>query len=67
MRHALADAPLELPNGTRIALTASFGIAELVAGQAAEQVLSLADAALYEAKAAGKNRVSRAQQPVFDG
>jgi diguanylate cyclase (GGDEF)-like protein len=66
MRRALADAPVELPRGVRIPLTASFGIAELAPGQAAEQVLSLADAALYEAKAAGKNRVSLAQ-PVADG
>ena len=66
MRHALGDVPLALPGGARITLTASFGIAELVPGQAAEQVLSLADAALYEAKAAGKNRVSLAH-PVLGG
>ena len=67
MRHALADVPLALPNGVRIPLTASFGIAELAPGQAAEQVLSLADAALYEAKAAGKNRVNLSRHPVLDG
>lgn len=66
MRSALAHAPLELPGGARITLTASFGIAELGPRQTAEQVLSLADAALYEAKAAGKDRVSLAH-PVFDG
>jgi diguanylate cyclase (GGDEF)-like protein len=66
MRRALADAPLELPGGNRVPLTASFGIAELAPGQASEQFVSRADAALYEAKAAGKNRVSLAQA-VLDG
>ena len=65
MRRALGDAPLDLPGGNLVPLTASFGIAELAPGQAAEQLVSSADAALYEAKAAGKNRVSLAQ-PVLE-
>ena len=58
MRGALSEASLALSGGVRISLTASFGIAELVPGQSAQQLVSRADAALYAAKAAGKNRVS---------
>jgi diguanylate cyclase (GGDEF)-like protein len=58
MRGALSEAPLRLSVGVRISLTASFGIAELAPGQSAQQLVSRADAALYSAKAAGKNRVS---------
>jgi len=58
MRGAFSAAPLALSGGVRISLTASFGIAELAPGQSAQQLVSRADAALYAAKAAGKNRVS---------
>jgi diguanylate cyclase (GGDEF)-like protein len=65
MRNALNETPLTLPGGVELSLTASFGIAEIEPGQSAEQLLSRADAALYDAKAAGKNRVSAAG-PVLD-
>jgi diguanylate cyclase len=38
-------------------VTASFGIAELRIGEDSDDLLDRADAALYEAKAAGRNRV----------
>ena len=60
MRRALSESSLEVSPGSRILLTASFGIAQLAPGQASEQLLSRADAALYDAKSAGKNRVSLA-------
>ena len=60
MRRALSESSLEVIPGSRISLTASFGIAQLAPGQASEQLLSRADAALYDAKSAGKNRVSLA-------
>ena len=60
MRRALSESSLEVTPGSRISLTASFGIAQVAPGQASEQLLSRADAALYEAKSAGKNRVSLA-------
>jgi len=41
----------------RIAVTGSFGIAEFHAGDAPERVFTRADAALYRAKSAGRNRV----------
>jgi diguanylate cyclase (GGDEF)-like protein len=65
MRNALNEVPLRLPGGVELSLTASFGIAEIEPGQSAEQLLSRADAALYDAKAAGKNRVSAAG-PVLE-
>lgn len=39
--------------------TASFGIAECVEGELAKDVVAKADAALYRAKKAGRNRVER--------
>jgi diguanylate cyclase (GGDEF)-like protein len=65
MRGALSEAPLGLSGGVRISLTASFGIAELAPGQSGQQLMSRADAALYAAKAAGKNRVSMAE-PILE-
>jgi diguanylate cyclase (GGDEF)-like protein len=65
MRGALSEAPLGLSGGVRISLTASFGIAELAPGQSGQQLMSRADAALYAAKAAGKNRVSIAE-PILE-
>jgi diguanylate cyclase (GGDEF)-like protein len=41
----------------RLRVTASFGIRELASGADPEQALAEADAALYEAKRAGRNRV----------
>jgi two-component system cell cycle response regulator len=43
--------------GKRIAVTVSVGVAALAAGEPAEALLARADARLYEAKRAGRNRV----------
>jgi diguanylate cyclase (GGDEF)-like protein len=43
-----------------VRVTASFGVAEAHAGEPIEQVVHRADAAMYEAKRAGRNRVVRA-------
>ncbi|HTH14780.1 MAG TPA: GGDEF domain-containing protein [Spirochaetia bacterium] len=58
LRSALEQAVVTGPWG-EIRFTASFGVAALGAGQpsAFEEAYSRADAALYRAKAAGKNRV----------
>jgi diguanylate cyclase (GGDEF)-like protein len=39
-------------------LTISLGVAQLAAAQSPDELLAVADAALYRAKAAGRNRVS---------
>ena len=50
--------------GLRLKLTASFGVATFPAhAQSPQQLVASADAAMYEAKAAGKNCVRFAAQP----
>ena len=65
LRSAIADIQIPLGNGDNLVLTASFGTAaghgdHLGAPDGAIQVLALADAALYRAKAAGRDRVEAA-------
>ncbi len=58
LRTALETSEVELPDGKRMTVTASFGVAvkgDLLQG---EDLIASADEALYEAKRAGKNRVS---------
>lgn len=55
-RAAIARDELVLPEGVSMRLTASLGVAAYEGGSA-EGFLRQADAALYRAKAAGKNRV----------
>ena len=58
LRTALESEEIELQNGTRLSVTASFGAAvkdELPDG---EELVAAADKLLYEAKRTGKNRVA---------
>lgn len=58
-RAALEATPLTLPDGRVIELTISIGVAALTpADQSPEDLVAAADRALYEAKDAGRNRVS---------
>ncbi|HTV70783.1 MAG TPA: GGDEF domain-containing protein [Rhizobiaceae bacterium] len=61
-RSTFATIPVEgLPEGLRF--TASFGVAELMPGEAISGLMRRADAALYEAKNAGRDCV-RVSKPV---
>ena len=51
-------------DGTPIEVTASFGVATSLGGASAQELLARADAALYEAKRAGKDRVERAVEAL---
>jgi diguanylate cyclase (GGDEF)-like protein len=64
VREAVATAPFELPAGGQVDVTVSIGIAEFHPGAGrtdlkslGEALIARADAALYEAKAAGRDRV----------
>lgn len=58
VRDAIASMQIELPDGQTRSITASLGVAHSDdLGFAMERLLSCADAAMYEAKNAGRNRV----------
>jgi diguanylate cyclase (GGDEF)-like protein len=64
IRVALSGRIVLSPAGTPIPITASFGVAATPAAGTASELFAAADAALYEAKRAGKNRVETAAEPV---
>jgi diguanylate cyclase (GGDEF)-like protein len=57
LRSTLESTAVELPVGKTLHATASFGVAVKESLDNAEQLVAVADEALYAAKAAGKNRV----------
>jgi diguanylate cyclase (GGDEF)-like protein len=57
MRHSLSSASVFVSDDRSVRVTSSFGVAELIPGQAGDDLLRAADEALYRAKTAGKNRV----------
>jgi len=60
LREAVAREAVALPSGGQVSVTASFGAAalpELTGEATADALIALADARLYEAKAAGRNCV----------
>jgi diguanylate cyclase (GGDEF)-like protein len=63
IRAALASRMVMI-DGTPIPVTASFGVAAVPPAQTASELFAAADAALYEAKRGGKNRVQTAVETV---
>jgi diguanylate cyclase (GGDEF)-like protein len=57
MRRSLSVVPVLLADERTVRVTSSFGIAQLALGQTGDDLMRAADAALYRAKAGGKNRV----------
>ena len=67
VRQLVAAVPMQLPKpGREAPVTVSIGIAEAGRGEGLQDLTARADAALYRAKANGRNRVERAgpQAPV---
>lgn len=60
IREAIAARPVSLPTGERVEVTLSAGVALLVADEEADKLMTRADAALYDAKQGGRNRVELA-------
>jgi diguanylate cyclase (GGDEF)-like protein len=57
LREGLARLSMPSPDGGRLRVTASFGVASYPPTDSVDHLLRLADSALYHAKAEGKDRV----------
>ncbi|MEO8875967.1 MAG: diguanylate cyclase, partial [Polyangiaceae bacterium] len=63
LRRAISDASCKLPGGGTIQITASLGIASTDTIWDSEAIVARADAAMYQAKSRGRNRVEIAPMP----
>ncbi|MDX6513709.1 MAG: Diguanylate cyclase, domain, partial [Gaiellaceae bacterium] len=61
IRDGLSRRTVPTPDGGPLAFAASFGVAAWSPGTSQEELVTAADAALYEAKRRGKNRVVEAE------
>jgi diguanylate cyclase (GGDEF)-like protein len=57
LRRSLDDGPIARADGRDLSVTASFGVAHYSAGRSGDELLRIADDALYRAKEQGKNQV----------
>jgi len=63
VREAIQGAPMHDAEGNAFKVTASLGVAEYCSGDDEDSLITRADAALYRAKEAGRNRVEIAACP----
>ena len=63
LRAAIADNPIQTGAGV-MPITISFGVKIWADGETEEELLAAADAALYQAKSGGRNRVFLAGEPA---
>ena len=61
LRKLIANQPLQLPDGTGLPLSASIGVAVFDGHPDYERLMARADAAMYQAKHAGRNQVVLSQ------
>lgn len=66
VRAAVASTPIQTKAGD-LSITVSFGVSRWQHGQSADELLVAADAALYQAKSAGRNRVGVAGADLEQG
>ena len=66
LRRALENGPIASADANEFSATGSFGVTQYTPGQSADELLRIADAALYRAKAEGKNRVCSASGARVD-
>ena len=62
VRQSLSELEIDVGKGTKLNVTVSIGLASLASGDTGASWLSRADAALYEAKGAGRNCVRVARE-----
>lgn len=67
LRGLMARVPVALDCGSRVAVTCSIGVAQMVPGRSVHEALAAADRALYAAKETGRNRVAVAPPPAAAG
>ncbi|NRH29182.1 GGDEF domain-containing protein [Pseudomonas sp. MS19] len=65
LRSSIEALHLQLDNGQRHSMTLSIGLASMTPNESLDQLLNRADMALYEAKAAGRNRISICPAPTL--
>ena len=64
IREKIAHHHFSAGRNLKLSLTASFGVAAIPPARTASELFAAADAAMYQAKRAGKNRVETAPEPV---
>ena len=66
LRRLVADKRIELSAGQALFATLSAGVAEATPSESSREVFQRADAALYQAKQLGRNRIAEAAAPLSD-